>query len=447
MRLGQRPARAFVVKYFALSVLLGNGMDIYERYESGVRSYCRDFNKQLVSAEGEYVCTEDGSRYLDFLMGSGALNYGHNDRSMREALIQYISASGIALGLDFHIQSKTEFIEAFSKHILRPRDFDYRIQFTGPTGTNAVEASLRLARKITGRPNVIAFTNAFHGCTLGSLAVTGAARIRTASESQLIHVHRMPYDGYFGDRMDTAEMLGKMLDDPSSGVTNVAAIIVEVIQGEGGINVASKVWAQAIERIARQHGLILIVDEIQTGCGRTGDFFAFEQLGITPDIIVLAKSISGFGLPMAVTLLRPELDQWKPAEHSGTFRGNGLAFVTATVALQKFWANTEFSEDLKRRAVVFQNAVNVIADEFGLQRKGRGFMQALAFPNPLEAEKVKRHCLESGLIVETCGSRGQTIKLLPPLTITVESLRCGLDLLRRSVAATVNCATPALRAG
>lgn len=412
-------------------------MDIYEKHESGVRSYCRDFGKQLVSAEGEYVHTEDGARYLDFLMGSGALNYGHNDASMRQALIQYIDRCGIALGLDFHFQSKAEFIEAFVRCVLRPRGFDYRIQFTGPTGTNAVEAALRLARKVTGRQNVVAFTNAFHGCSLGSLAATGAARIRGSSESQLVHVHRMAFDGYLGDTIDTSQILEKMLDDPSSGVTNVAAVILEVIQGEGGINVAGKSWAQAVERIARRHGAILIVDEIQTGCGRTGDFFGFERLGIAPDIVVVAKSISGFGLPMALTLIKPAIDQWNPAEHSGTFRGNGLAFVTAKVALEKFWANADFSDAVHRRATVFEDGLDRIADEFGLQRKGRGFMQALSFGDPAHAEKVKQRCMDTGLIVETCGPRGQVIKLLPPLTIPPDSLASGLDLLRRAVAATV----------
>lgn len=408
-------------------------MSIYEEFESNVRSYCRDFSKQLVTAQGEYVYDEDGRRYLDFLMGSGSLNYGHNDPTMREALIEYLHADGLALGLDFHFRAKAEFIQALADNVLRPRKLDYKVQFTGPTGTNAVEAAIKLARKVTGKPNVIAFTNAFHGCSLGSLAITGSARIRMSSESQLSHVHRFPYDGYLGETFDSAFILERMLDDPSSGITQVAAIVLEVIQGEGGFNVASKTWAQAVEGIARRHKLLLIVDEIQSGCGRSGDFFAFESLGISPDIIVVAKSISGFGLPMALNLIKPAIDVWEPAEHSGTFRGNGLAFVTAKVALDKFWSDGNFAASSRMRSTDFEHKLDELSEEFGLNRKGRGFMQALKFDDPLVTQAVKSKCFDAGLIIENCGPKGQVLKLLPPLTISEESLSEGLFLLRDTI--------------
>jgi hypothetical protein len=223
---------------------------------------------------------------------------------------------------------------------LRARGLQYKLQCVGPTGTNAVEAALKLARKVTGRSNVVAFTNAYHGCTLGALATTGNRNYRNASQGELGHVYRAVYDGYH-DGVDGAGLLQRMFDDPSSGFDNVAAIILECVQGEGGFNVATPQWAQKIAAVARAHGTLLILDEIQTGCGRTGDFFAFESLGIQPDIVTMAKSLSGFGLPLAMVMMRPELDAWEPGEHTGTFRGNAPAFVTGTVALEKFWTDAQ----------------------------------------------------------------------------------------------------------
>ena len=231
------------------------------------------------------------------------------------------------MSMDIHTESKERFMAAFHKHVLKRRDMDYKFQFTGPTGAIAVEAAIKIARKVTKRTNVIAFTNGFHGCSLGALALTGSSYHRSVSVPLLTNVIRMPYDRYFGDMLNTAEMMEKMLSDPSSGVDSPAAIILETIQGEGGLNVASAAWTQQIQLIARTHGALVIVDDVQAGCGRTGDFFSFESLGILPDIVCLAKSLSGYGLPMAMLLLKEEHDVWQPGEHNGTFRGPNYSFL------------------------------------------------------------------------------------------------------------------------
>ena len=315
--------------------------------ESEVRSYCRNFPDVFSRAEGAFVYSATGKSYIDFLSACGSLNYGHNHPELRKALVSYVKKQGVTMSLDTETVSKNEFLEAFREHILEPRGFSYKLQFAGPTGANAVEAAIKLARKVTGRTNVVAFTNAFHGCSLGALALTANAHHRGSSEALLSHVNRVPYDGYLGPDVDTSALLEKLLSDPSSGIDVPAAIILETIQGEGGLNVASANWVKNVARIAQKFGALLIVDDIQAGCGRSGDFFSFEPFGIEPDIVCLAKSISGFGLPMSLVLIKPEHDIWAPGEHNGTFRGNNLAFVTATVALRQFWKTSEFQKIIK----------------------------------------------------------------------------------------------------
>ena len=302
------------------------------------------------TARGSLITDELGRQYVDFLAGCASLNYGHNDPDMKQALLDHIMRDGIAHGLDLFTPAKRKFLEDFESLILEPRGLDYRVQFTGPTGANAVEAALKLARKVTGRTNVIAFTNGFHGVTMGALAATGNKFHRMGPAIPLNGVSRLPYDGYLGKDVDTAEVLERMLADPSSGLDAPAAILLETVQGEGGLNAASPSWLRRMARLAERHGALLIVDDIQAGCGRTGTFFSFEGTGIVPDLVVLSKSLSGFGLPMALLLIRPQHDIWRPAEHNGTFRGNTHAFVTAQVALRKFWSDDAFAPRIAAKA-------------------------------------------------------------------------------------------------
>ena len=311
-------------------------MSFTSRIESQVRSYCRSFPVRFEHAKGARLETVDGDSYIDFLAGAGTLNYGHNHPVLKKALQKYIESDHIVHGLDMETAAKEAFLEGFYRVILQPRDMNYKVQFPGPTGTNAVEVALKIARKAKKRSNIVSFTNAFHGATMGSLATTANSHYRDASGVTLQGVSFLPYDGYFGPDIDTSEMLEKMIKDGSSGLDHPAAVLVETVQGEGGINVASGEWLRKVERICRENDILFIVDDIQMGCGRTGTFFSFEQYGIEPDIVTLSKSLSGYGLPMALVLMKPELDLWKPGEHNGTFRGHNLAFVTAKAALDHF---------------------------------------------------------------------------------------------------------------
>jgi diaminobutyrate-2-oxoglutarate transaminase len=417
--------------------------EIYDRRESGVRSYSRSMPRQFDRAEGVWLHDNNGGRYLDFLAGCSSLNYGHNHPILKQALLDYIASDGITHGLDMHTRAKTEFLSALEDVILKPRGLDYRVMFTGPTGTNAVEAAIKLARKVTGREMVIAFTNGFHGMTLGALACTGNAGKRGGAGVPLSHVSHEPYDGYYGPDVDTAELLEQRLSDPSSGLDAPAAIMLETVQGEGGLNAASAEWVRKIAAIAKKHGALLIIDDIQAGCGRTGTFFSFEDMGIKPDIVTLAKSLSGMGLPFALTLFSPELDVWSPGEHNGTFRGNNHAFVTAAASLRHFWANEAFQEDVKRRGEILEGRLDRMAEKHDLSTRGRGMMRGIDVGSGEIASAITKACFAEGLIIETSGAHDEIVKVLAPLTIDDDLLGAGLDILEQAVASALSPA-PAL---
>ncbi|HET6537762.1 MAG TPA: diaminobutyrate--2-oxoglutarate transaminase [Sphingopyxis sp.] len=416
---------------------------VYERRESSVRSYARSMPRQFNRAHDVWMHDDQGGCYLDFLSGCSTLNYGHNHPVLKQALLDYIMADGITHGLDLHTDAKEDFLRNFEQLILKPRQLDYRAMFTGPTGTNAVEAAIKLARKVTGRETVIAFTNAFHGMTLGALACTGNAEKRGGAGVPLNHVVHEPYDGYYGPDVDTAELLERRLQDPSSGLDAPAAILVETVQGEGGLNAASSAWLRRIADIAKAHGALLIVDDIQAGCGRTGGFFSFEDMGFTPDIVTLAKSLSGMGLPFALTLIRPEFDQWLPGEHNGTFRGNNHAFITATATLRHFWHDDSFQNDVRKRGDYLKSRLASIAEEHGFEVRGRGMMRGLNTGSRALAGAVTAACFDAGLIIETSGAHDEVIKVLAPLTIDDPTLAVGLDILENQIREATNYAIAA----
>lgn len=417
------------------TITVSTALSTFDQLESAARSYCRGFRHVLTSAAGSIVRDSTGREYIDFLANAGALNYGHNDPDLKAALIDYLLEDGITASLDLHTNVKADFLATFDQLILAPRGLDYRVQFTGPTGTNAVEAALKLARKVTGRTNVIAFTNAFHGVTAGSLAATASSHHRMGPEQGLHGITRMPYEGFMGAGFDTSEYLHRMLHDPSSGIDRPAAIILETVQGEGGLNVASTPWLQRIAGIAREHGALLIIDDVQAGCGRTGSFFSFEGQGVTPDLVVLSKSLSGFGLPMALLLMRPDIDLWSPGEHNGTFRGNNHAFVTATAALRKFWSDAAFTADVARRSGMVRRSLAEIAEVTPAAHvKGRGMMQGIDMGDSARAASIRQRCVERGLLIECSGSWDEVVKVMAPLTTPDDLLEAGLTILAGAVA-------------
>ena len=386
-------------------------------------------------ADGSCITDVDGRNYIDFLAGAGALNYGHNNPNIKEKILNYIASGGIIHSLDLYTVAKEEFLEQLANTILIPQKLEYKVQFTGPTGTNAVEAALKLARKVTGRASVGAFTNGYHGLTLGALAATGNSLTRKGAGQPLVNVTRFPFDNYLGNNFNTLEMIEKLINDPGSGVEKPAAFLIETVQGEGGLNVASAKWLRGLANLAKESGTLLIVDDIQAGCGRTGTFFSFEDAGIRPDIVCLSKSISGFGLPMAILLIKPDLDIWQAGEHTGTFRGNNLAFVGATAALE-FWQDKTFTDELEVKIALMKERLLKIHERFAyrnLNLRGRGMMQGINFGSSNLAKEVSQLAFSKGLIVETCGPYGEVVKLMPSLTIKDHELTNGLYILEESI--------------
>ena len=411
-------------------------MKIFEEIESEVQCYARSFPRVFNKAQGEYLYDTEGNQYLDFLAGAGTLNYGHNNPVFKKELLKYIESDGITHGLDLHTKAKGNFLNTFNDKILKPRNMDYMVQFTGPTGANAVETAMKLARKIKKRETIISFTNGYHGVTLGALASTGNQHHRGGAGMLLTGVDTLPYDGYMGDDIDTTAYLDKVLSDSSSGVDHPAAIIVETVQGEGGITAASFSWLQNIEKICRKHDILLIVDDIQAGCGRTGTFFSFDEVGIQPDIITMSKSLSGYGLPFAMVLFKPEHDIWKPGEHNGTFRGNNLAFITAEAAIKHYWSDDLFSKEVKRKGKYMYDRINKIIDQYGegnFSSRGRGMFQGINCVSGDLASKITKLAFKNGLMIETSGADDHVIKFLCPLTISDQNLKRGMDILEDAI--------------
>lgn len=411
-------------------------MKIFDEIESEVQSYARSFPRLFNRAKGEFLYDEEGNKYLDFLAGAGTLNYGHNHPVFKEKLLDYINTDGVTHGLDMHTRAKRDFLETFNEKILKPRGMKYVMQFTGPTGTNAVEAAMKIARNVTGQQNIVTFTNGFHGVSLGSLAATGNSHHRDAAGVTLNGIHRMPYDGYLGEDIDTTAFLDKVLTDSSSGINSPAAVIVETVQGEGGINAASFEWLRNLETVCRKHGVLMIVDDIQAGCGRTGDYFSFEEAGIEPDIITLSKSLGGYGLPFAVVLMKPDLDQWKPGEHNGTFRGNNFAFITATAAIDHFWSDDLFSKEIKRKGKYISERLTSIVENYGegnFSTRGRGMLQGINCVSGELAGAITHQAFRKGLIIETSGADDHVVKFLCPLTIGDENLKKGIDIVEQAI--------------
>ncbi|EGJ09389.1 MULTISPECIES: aspartate aminotransferase family protein [Rubrivivax] len=407
----------------------------FDAHESAVRSYCRSFPALFTRAKGSRLHAADGRSWIDFFAGAGTLNYGHNPEFIKRRLVEYLEADGISHALDLHTAAKAAFIETFVARVLAPRGLDYRLQFTGPTGANAVEAALKLARRVTGRSGVFAFTGAYHGLSLGALAVTANRAKRAAAGTALGDATFVPYPDGRLPAEQTLAWIERLFSDGHSGVELPAAVIVETVQAEGGIHVAPADWLAALQALCRRHGVLLIVDDIQVGCWRSGGFFSFERAGLAPDLVVLSKAIGGYGLPMSLLLIRPELDRWAPGEHTGTFRGNQLAFVAGAAALEHA-TDTGLEAEVRRKGErVAARLARIAALDTRLAVRGLGLVWGLdcsALGDGF-AERLSARCFELGLLAETAGRRDTVLKFLPPLTTPDDELDAGFDLVARAL--------------
>ncbi len=416
----------------------------FEQWESEVRGYCRAYPTVFATASNARQVDEDGRSYVDFFAGAGVLNFGHNNERMKRAMIEFLEADGVAHSLDTYTTTKRAFVERFHEVVLAPRGMAHKMQFMGPTGTNAVEAALKLARLATGRSEVVAFSHGFHGMTLGSLAATANDAFRKWAGVPLENVLRLPNEFAPGGGIPALDAYREALADPSSGLLPPAAFLVEPVQAEGGVNVASAEWLHAVQDLARELGALLIFDDIQAACGRTGSYFSFDGMGLDPDIVTLAKGLGGYGTPIAMNLNKPEVDvHWSPGAHTGTFRGQGLSFVAGTVALDYF-VDDELMDRVRRLGGVMRARLEAVAAAHagGAGRdwevRGVGMMQALDLRDGALAKEVQRRAFEQGLLLGPCGSEGRVLKLIPPLTIPEDDLTEGLDVLAAAIDAAVS---------
>ncbi|MCW3467112.1 diaminobutyrate--2-oxoglutarate transaminase [Chitinophaga nivalis] len=409
---------------------------VFETMESNVRSYSRSFPAVFRKAKGTLLYADNGDAYIDFLMGAGALNYGHNNDFIKAQLLEYMAEDYIMQGLDMFTVAKSEFITTFNDLLLKPRGLNYKFQFCGPTGTNAIEAALKLARNYTRRSNVISFMGGYHGLSQGSLALTSNQYNRQVAGVGLHNVTFLPFENNAAG-FDSLAYFEMILEDSHSGIEKPAAVILETVQAEGGINVASPEWLAALKGICEKHGILFIADDIQIGCGRSGNFFSFERAGIVPDIVVLSKSLSGYGLPMAMLLFKPELDIWQPGEHNGTFRGYQLAFIGGKAALE-FREQTNLDAAVKEKSAYINRFLHeeIKGDDERISIRGLGMMWGIdlsAYDDVLLAKKIAQDCFKKQLIVECVGRHDRVIKLLPPLTVEQDVLDKALTIVRDTI--------------
>lgn len=407
------------------------------KYESEVRSYCRHFPVVFKKAKDAFFIDENGEKYIDFFCGAGAENYGHNNDYIKEKVIDYLAQDGIIHALDLYTEAKRDFIEFFETKILQPRGFNYKIQFPGPTGTNAVESALKLARKVKQRRTVWAFMGAFHGMTLGALALTTDVASRGGAGVPLENVVHIPAP-YMFPELDVIKYMQTLLDDDHSAIEKPAALVIETVQAEGGIHVYSVEFLQGLRKFCDDNDILLIVDDVQVGCARTGTYFSFERAGIVPDIVALSKSIGGFGFPFALTLFKPELDIWTPGEHNGTFRGNQVAIVAAKAGLE-YMLNEKVEEQVANKALIEEKFIKeeILPLDSRLSYRGIGLVWGVDFekiPDEKFCDKVQDICFKNKLIIEAAGRKNAVIKTMPPLTISEETLLEGLKILKNAIA-------------
>ncbi len=408
---------------------------VFDKYESEVRSYCRNFPAVFTKAKGSIITAEDGKEYIDFFCGAGALNYGHNNDYIKEQIINYLESDGIIHSLDMFTSAKRDFIEYFEKNILEPRGFDYKIQFPGPTGTNAVEAALKLARKVKKRNNVFAFMGAFHGMTLGSLSMTTDRDSREGAGVVLTDVTHIPTP-YMFPELDVLKYMQTLIDDDHSGISKPAAVFIEPVQADGGIHVFSVEFLKGLREFCIKNDILLVCDDIQVGSARTGTYFSFERAGITPDIVTISKSIGGYGMPFALVLFKPELDIWKPGEHNGTFRGSQLSIVAAKAGLELMLKDNVEKEVQRKGEIIkeYLGKVKEINENFDV--RGIGFMWGVDCNNVVPdavSRAIVRECFDNGLIVERAGRNNDVVKLMPCLLADDETLKKGLEIFVNAV--------------
>lgn len=435
--------------------------------ESNARSYPRRLPLVIKKAEGIHVTDMDGKVYYDCLAGAGTLALGHNHPVVVEAIKSALDQKLPLHTLDITTPLKEAFVDELFASLPETFSKDARIHFCGPTGADAIEAAVKLAKTVTGRSSVFAFHGGYHGSTHATMSLSGTLHQKGEIQGLMPEVHFLPYPyayrcpfgvgGEQGHRLSSRYIRG-LLNDPESGVRPSAAMVLEVVQGEGGAIPAPVEWLREVRRITEEHGILLVVDEVQTGFGRTGKLFAFEHAGIVPDILVLSKAIGG-SLPLSVLVYREQFDRWKPGAHIGTFRGNQLAMATGLASLQYIKSENIPEQvslrgrQLMQRLVDLKREVSEIGDVRGLGLMigveivhGQGQTDALGEPlaNPELAAVIQSKCFQRGLILELGGRHSSVVRFLPPLIVTEEQIDRIADIFTDAVCEACGMSQPSV---
>ena len=430
--------------------------DHQAEYESSARSYPRKFPLAIGTAKGSWIEDVEGNRYLDFLGGAGTLALGHNDDEINRAMIDLIQSGAPLHTLDLTTPLKDMFVETLFSILPKGMASRARVQFCSPSGTDAVDAALKLCKTATGRSTVIAFSGGYHGMGHGAMALTGNCTAKNHVANVMPGVQFMPYPYSYRCPMGIGGEAGtkacinyfeRLLKDPESGITKPAAVILEPIQGEGGVIPAPVEFLQAVRRVTKELGIPLICDEIQSGVGRSGKFFAFEHAGIVPDVILVSKAIGG-SQPISVVVYDKDLDTWGPGAHAGTFRGNQLAMAAGVVVMRRI-NNPDFLAEVSRKGDMMMNRIRKLQEEVSIigDVRGRGLMFGVEFidpdgprdlmgtpePNGEIAPLVQKRCFENRLIMEKGGRNGSVMRCLCPLNVTDEEIDIAMTIFEKAV--------------
>ena len=424
--------------------------------ESNARSYPRKFPFALAKAKGSWVEDIEGNKYLDFLCGAGTLALGHNDDEINQAMIEMLQSDFPLHTLDLTTPVKDEFIQTVIQHLPKELAENCKIQFCSPSGTDATDAALKLCKTATGRSSIVAFQGGFHGMGHGALACTGNLGAKNKVNGLMAGVQHFPYPdtyrNHFGLKGEAAidaacNYFETTLKDPESGITKPAAVILEPIQGEGGVNPAPEKFLQTVRRVTQELDIPLIVDEIQCGIGRSGKLFAFEYAGIVPDVILVSKAIGG-SQPLSIVIYNKKLDVWGPGAHTGTFRGNQLAMKAGTIVLNRV-SKPEFLSEVVRKGNMITSRMNALKEKVRIigDIRGKGLMIGCEFVNPKEAKdccglfppngeaaaKIQSICFKNKLVMEKGGRNGSVMRCLCALTVTDEEIDRAMNIFESAV--------------
>jgi len=421
---------------------------LQQELEGSIVSYPVGLPIAIKKAKGAIIEDVDGNRFIDFFSGAGVLNVGHcNPDVLRRVSAQQ---EDLIHMLDFPTENKINFIQKILSYLPEAVRKDYKVSFCGPTGSDAVEAAVKLAKHKTGRSSIVSFYGSYHGMTSGALALTSNIRFRENMSSLMPGVHFIPYSYCYrcnynkaakSCQFDCSDHLAAILENQHSGIPKPAAVILEPIQGEGGTIVPKDGYLDRIIEIAHRNDVLVIFDEVQCGFFRTGKFIESLNINTMPDIITMSKGLGGIGFPISAIIYKKSIESWGPGDHIGTFRGNQVSIAAGTAALD-FVADNDIENHTVSMGAYLMTLLNDLASEnpYIGDVRGKGLFIGIEYvmdkrskkPFPEMVKQLKKKCFENGLLFETGGHFNNVIRFLPPLIINKEIIDNAMQIFKNA---------------